>query len=43
MKGDFLWADSVGSVPGMLNKEVLAQLYINLHNELKNYLPRKSS
>ena len=30
-----------GSVPGMKNKEALAYFYINLHNELKSYLPRK--
>ena len=32
----------VGSVPEIKNKEVLA-LFINLHNELKCYLPRKIS
>ena len=45
MKGDEGWLFTgrikVGSVPGMINKEVLAQLYVNLHNQLKNCLSRK--
>ena len=32
-----------GSAPGMKNREALACFYINLHNELKSYLPRKIS
>ena len=38
---DFIGSLKVGSVPGMINKEVLANLYTNLHNQLKNWLSKK--
>ena len=37
----FISRFKVGSLPRMKNKEVLANLYINLANQLKNCLPRK--
>ena len=38
----FAGSFKIGSVPGMINKEVLAyDLCVNLHNQLKNFLSRK--
>ena len=38
----FIGSFKVGSVPGMVNKEILAQfIYVSLHNQLKNCLYRK--
>ena len=37
----FIGRFKVGSLPRMKNKEVLANLYINLANQLKKCLPRK--
>ena len=37
----FIGSFKVGSVPEMINKEVLPNLYINLHNHLKSCSSRK--
>ena len=33
----FVGSFKIGSVPGMINKEVLANLCVNLHNQLKKF------
>ena len=37
----FVDSFKIGSVPGMINKEVLANLCVNLHNQQKKILSRK--